>query len=140
MRAGATILAAMSDSHSPDVPRKRASLPILDDSEARAQKLQDRKDGVAYQAAQQALEAGQPNEALALLQPLSEDPTTPLRANATLLFAGVLLMEGKARDVVEVLGHVPELPSSTARACACLGARETGAQLRRHVVTSTRAC
>jgi tetratricopeptide (TPR) repeat protein len=67
----------------------------------------DREDAVQLQRAQKLLGQKKYDEAGDILEKLTNPVTTPLRANATLLFAGVELMQGRADHALEVLERAP---------------------------------
>ena len=83
------------------------SLPIVDGSAPTRETVEAR----TLSAAQRFLDDGLVDEAARKLAPLAVDPTTPVRAHAGLLSAGVLLMTGKAKDAVDVLERVPVAPA-----------------------------
>lgn len=62
-------------------------------------------------AAQRLLDDGALDQAMRKLAPLALDPTTPVRAHAGLLYAGLLLMSGRASEAVAVLERVPAAPA-----------------------------
>jgi hypothetical protein len=82
-------------------------LPIVDGSAP----TRDTVEARTLSAAQRFLDDGDVQQATLKLAPLAEDPTTPVRAHAGLLYAGLLLMTGKARDAVAVLDRVPLAPA-----------------------------
>lgn len=82
------------------------SLPIVDGNAPSRETVEAR----TLSAAQRFLDDGLVDEAARKLAPLALDPTTPVRAHAGLLYAGVLLMTGKAKDAVDVLERVPVAP------------------------------
>lgn len=82
------------------LPIVNANAPSRDTVEART-----------LSAAQRFLDDGMVDEAARKLAPLAEDPTTPVRAHAGLLYAGLLLMTGRAREAVAVLERVPLAPA-----------------------------
>jgi tetratricopeptide (TPR) repeat protein len=91
--------------------RAPRGLPIVAEGapteESRLKKARERQDGAALATAQRHLDEGRLDAALGLLEPLATDPTTPLRANASLLCAGVMLMAGRSADALRVLARLP---------------------------------
>lgn len=83
------------------------SLPIVDAAAPSRETVEAR----TLSAAQRFLDDGMVDEAARKLAPLALDPTTPVRAHAGLLYAGLLLMTGKAKDAVAVLDRVPVAPA-----------------------------
>jgi tetratricopeptide (TPR) repeat protein len=79
------------------------TLPIIADAPAPVDKLEAR----TLAAARRLLDGGDVQRAAGALAPLAHDPTTPVRAHAGLLYAGVLLMSGRALDAVDVLERIP---------------------------------
>lgn len=67
----------------------------------------ERDDAVQLQKAQRLLGAKSYDAAADILEKLTNPVNTPLRANATLLFAGVELMQGRAQHALEVLERAP---------------------------------
>lgn len=67
----------------------------------------DREDAVQLQRAQKLLAQKKYEEACAILEGLSRPVSSALRANASLLYAGVELMQGHAKNALDVLERVP---------------------------------
>lgn len=102
------------------VSSRAKSLPIVDagapaparaPAHAPAAPSRDTVEGRTLAAAQRFLDEGRVDEAARKLAPLAEDPTTPIRAHAGLLYAGLLLMKGQAREAIAALERVPREPT-----------------------------
>ncbi|MDP2343409.1 MAG: tetratricopeptide repeat protein [Deltaproteobacteria bacterium] len=88
--------------------RARKSLPVVDPA-------QDRVDGRTLHQAQRLIDEGKLDDAFRLLGPLTSEPSTSIRAHATLLAAALLSRRGQPALVIELLGRIPE-PSADGRA------------------------
>lgn len=88
------------------------SLPIIGAQKPRdAPPSREQLEGRTLAAAQHLLDDGDLEQALHTLAPLAVEPTSPVRAHAALLQAGVLLMLGRASDALQLLEHVPRTPA-----------------------------
>lgn len=80
-------------------PRRAPGLVVIDDQ-------QNRRDAQALQAARVLIDGGQFDDALALLTPLTENPSTSITAQATLLAAALHSMHSRPNEVLDLLARV----------------------------------
>lgn len=89
--------------------RRKTGLQIVDNDDGDKRK-RDRQDGMALVAAQRLVDEGRVDEAREVLSALAASPSTAIRGNASLLYAGLLLMGGHSAEALEVLGRLPDRP------------------------------